>query len=247
MVLLLWITFLFITLSETNAEYKSDKNDKSDHILSVVLSELDQLRRSNELMDKKVSALERQLRENRKEYESELKRKSKEIAQLQLRLQTSLVSQSYRRERQINGGPSVAFTAYLSGHASNLGHQHTIPFDSVILNEGQAFNPNTHEFTCPVTGVYTFQTALMSQANTISITEIVKEGVQLVHAHAEARAAGTYFDQGFNSVVTKCNKGESVWVRNFKHFGTDVYSERYTTFTGFLLWETEEVNPGVVG
>ncbi|XP_053374783.1 cerebellin-1-like [Mercenaria mercenaria] len=127
----------------------------------------------------------------------------------------------------------VAFTAYLSKEASQLSDAQIIPFDEVILNEGQGFNTNTHMFTCPVTGTYTFQTALLSPGSAIAITEIVKEGNRLVQAHAEP---GATHAQGFNSVVTKCNEGENVWVRICVH-GNAVYSDRFTTFSGFLLWE----------
>lgn len=143
----------------------------------------------------------------------------------------------------------MAFTAFLSAHASNLGHETIIPFDSVITNEGNAFNTVTHMFTCPITGMYAFQTALLSQINGFAITEIVKQGTRLVQAHTEGGKPGTTasgYDQGFNSVVTLCQKGEQVWVRNFQHYSDAIYGDRYTTFTGYILWETE-AGPVVVG
>ncbi|XP_045202210.2 caprin-2-like [Mercenaria mercenaria] len=223
-------------------------------------------------LTEKIETLEKQARDDRHTFQTQLAKQAARISQLELQLsayqknfdeeqvpverkepkqstqngqlKSSLSHKGIRR--QIGGGYGVAFTAYMSKHASGLGHQDTIPFDSLILNEGQGFNTNSHTFTCPVSGVYTFQTALLSQLRTIAITEIVKEGVSLVQAHAEPGSTDGY-DQGFNSVVTTCNKGENVWVRNYKHFGTAVYSARYTTFTGFLLWEVENVNSGIVG
>ncbi|XP_045202211.2 uncharacterized protein LOC123555685 [Mercenaria mercenaria] len=230
--------------------------------LQDVLSELKNLRTSNELRDQKIEDLERQVLEDRRQYEHQFARQAGRIAELELQLSETqradnpdqspkkseeqntaygLGVPSEKRIRQIGFSPGVAFTAYISKNVSNLGHEFIIPFDSVILNAGKAFSTNTHQFTCPVTGVYTFQTALLSQSEGLSITEIVKEGNQLVQAHAESRTTGPRtYDQGFNSVVSKCNKGERVWVRNFQHFGSGVYSERYTTFTGYLLWEAED-------
>jgi len=44
-----------------------------------------------------------------------------------------------------------------------LGHQQVVPFDTVRLNAGNAFDPTTHIFICPVDGVYVFQSALMAE------------------------------------------------------------------------------------
>ncbi|XP_053374972.1 cerebellin-3-like [Mercenaria mercenaria] len=129
----------------------------------------------------------------------------------------------------------IAFTAYLSTHATHLSNAQIIPFDKVELNEGQGFNTNTHIFTCPVTGIYTFQTATTSTLNGALHAEIVKEGNQLVQAHAEP---GGNYNQGFNSIITKCDKGEKVWVR-IDRYGNAVNSDKFTTFSGFLLWESK--------
>jgi hypothetical protein len=115
-----------------------------------------------------------------------------------------------------------------------FGNHRVIPFNNVILNEGQGFNVNTHIFTCPVSGTYNFQTSLLSTGGSAVVTEIVKEGNRLVQAHAQP-FRNTHA-QGFNSVFTKCDKGENVWVR-LDRYGDKVHSESFTTFSGFLLWE----------
>ncbi|XP_060591373.1 uncharacterized protein LOC132746284 [Ruditapes philippinarum] len=130
----------------------------------------------------------------------------------------------------------VAFTAHLSVDATELGKEHTIPFNQVLLNEGQAYDAITDTFICPVNGIYIFQSALMSDGEKVIQTEIVKNGVPIGRMYANGRSIG--YDQGFNSATIQCNKGDHVWVRVHNHFGTTVYNDLYSSFSGHILWET---------
>ncbi|XP_060589559.1 uncharacterized protein LOC132744793 [Ruditapes philippinarum] len=64
-----------------------------------------------------------------------------------------------------------AFSAFLSDHVSGLGKEQTIPFDDVLLNEGNAYDPVLHAFICPVNGIYMFQSAVMCNHNQYMQTE----------------------------------------------------------------------------
>ncbi|XP_053378356.1 uncharacterized protein LOC123524627 [Mercenaria mercenaria] len=130
----------------------------------------------------------------------------------------------------------VAFTAYLSDHASGLGRDHTIPFDKVLLNEGQAFDTVLHVFICPVNGTYVFQSALMSSHTEHIQTEIVKDNNALVRMYAAGATGSHGFDQGFNSAIVQCYKGERVWVRVRNRYGTEVFSALFSSFSGYILW-----------
>lgn len=55
---------------------------------------------------------------------------------------------------------------------------------------------------------------------------------------AGATTAYGYF-QGFNSAVVHCNQEEIVWVRVYLHEGTSLLGYRYSTFSGFLLHESQ--------
>jgi hypothetical protein len=96
---------------------------------------------------------------------------------------------------------------------------------------------STFKFTCPISGVYVFQSALMAQRYKYIQTEIVKESLTLARMYAATDTTTSRFDQGFNSVITRCNAGEKVWVRVVESWGTDIRSSRFTTFSGYLLWQ----------
>lgn len=67
-------------------------------------------------------------------------------------------------------------------------------------------------------------------------TELIKDGASLMNIYSAGATSGHGFDQGFNSVITRCNEGEAVWVRAFKDEASAILGVRYTTFSGFLLW-----------
>lgn len=76
----------------------------------------------------------------------------------------------------------------------------------------------------------------MATQNSMTQTEIVKNGAGLVTQYAAGSTDSHGFDQGFNSVITQCSRGDRIWVQNYLDLGTTIFSSRYTTFSGFLLW-----------
>ena len=103
-----------------------------------------------------------------------------------------LASDSKYQKRFVNEEVShrVAFTAHLSVDiVKELGRQHTIPFDQVLLNEGQAFDTVTHVFICPVNGIYIFQSAVMSNYNEKIQTEMVKDGTPIGRMFAQGTSS----------------------------------------------------------
>ncbi|XP_045177345.1 caprin-2-like [Mercenaria mercenaria] len=132
----------------------------------------------------------------------------------------------------------VAFSSYVSSTATELGKFHTIPFDHVLLNEGQSFDTTLHAFICPVDGIYMFQSSLLSNKADHIETEIVMDGSVLARMYASGDDRMYHgFDQGFNSATVRCNKGGRVWIRVRYHNGNVVWAEQFSTFSGYLLWE----------
>ncbi|XP_045201518.2 uncharacterized protein LOC123555050 [Mercenaria mercenaria] len=136
------------------------------------------------------------------------------------------------------GSNHVAFTVFLSKNVVNLHYDLTIPFDQVLINEGQGFNTGTHTFVCPVNGVYLFKSALYSSYDERVEAEVVKEGVMLFRMYAAGTCDGSLtLDQGFNSAIIHCNKGEQVWIRVYTAApNSEIASSKYSTFSGILLW-----------
>ncbi|VDH97520.1 Hypothetical predicted protein [Mytilus galloprovincialis] len=59
-------------------------------------------------------------------------------------------------DRRQTNGPVIAFHAFLSKSISALGIQHTVPFDEEITDTANRYNPYSHVFTVPESGVYVF-------------------------------------------------------------------------------------------
>lgn len=130
----------------------------------------------------------------------------------------------------------AAFSAFLSTDPTDLGRQAIIPFDKTVYNENNAFDTVMHTFICPFDGIYYFHSSLMVKLSQHVELEMVKDGLVLIRIFAAGATSGYGFDQGSNSVVTRCNQGEHVWVRVYETVGTTV-DDFGTTFSGFFLWE----------
>ena len=145
-----------------------------------------------------------------------------------------------RRRLLLEDSEHVAFTASHSTNRSTFAPYATIVFDQVESNAGQAYDTKTGVFTCPYPGYYYFSHSALSPYNGHIETEIVLEGTPKAMIYAESSTpstnAGSGFDQGSNSVVTYCEAGHRVWVRVHANRGTSLYWERYSHFSGFMLW-----------
>ncbi|XP_052818208.1 heavy metal-binding protein HIP-like [Mya arenaria] len=121
---------------------------------------------------------------------------------------------------------AVAFSAYLSQHAQNLGEHQIVPFDRTEINIGAAFDTLLHVFTCPVNGVYYFQSTVLCVYLNVAVVETVKDGsslcVSLAHGAVEVLSGGGD-DQGSNAIITNCNRGQRVWVRVYDHWADKIH------------------------
>ena len=133
----------------------------------------------------------------------------------------------------------VAFTASTSV-LRNASANATIVFDQVETNVGQAYDARTGIFTCPYSGNYYFShSALSSYIGGFLETEIVLEGASKSLIYCGDRLGSTNetdYDQGSNSVVLSCGQGQRVWVQVYNYNGSTIYNEKFTQFSGFLLW-----------
>lgn len=137
-----------------------------------------------------------------------------------------------------NANDTVSFTAYASTTLT-YSTGTTILFDGIVKNYGEYYNPNVGVFTCPFTGMYLFHLSLstgVASTSYIARAEIQVAGTGLVDANVQGYAHGS------NVVVTLCNQYQQVSVRSL-YSSTRVYGDetlRYSTFTGTLLYLTEE-------
>ncbi|KAL4226003.1 hypothetical protein ACF0H5_013990 [Mactra antiquata] len=137
--------------------------------------------------------------------------------------------QSFRR---------IAFTAYLDHTITHLGIDQAITYNTVLLNEGNAYSPHTGVFTCPMDGLYVFYFSTATWAVSQSVVKLVIEGANVVDAIADTYH-GSQEAQGANFAVLSLRAGQQVWVANYRWTDKTVSVKdvnRFATFSGFMLY-----------
>ncbi|KAK3611586.1 hypothetical protein CHS0354_018101 [Potamilus streckersoni] len=144
--------------------------------------------------------------------------------------------QSYVRHKRANG-VQVAFSAYLTHREYHLGITQVIKYDSVLINEGNFYNPLTGIFTCPEDGIYLFSFFTAAYGNHKNWVRLVVDNVNLSGATSEG-TRDYHDDQGGNVAIIRLRAGQSVWM-SVVHAGDaelDADSEHHhVTFSGVRL------------
>ncbi|XP_046568082.1 complement C1q tumor necrosis factor-related protein 4-like [Haliotis rubra] len=125
----------------------------------------------------------------------------------------------------------VAFSAGLT-HNVALGKGRTLCFNHIFLNIGNAYNLKTGTFTCPRSGVYSFQLSALTQKGKEAWLELTVNGKLIVSAWGR-----TGYATATNAVIVRVRKGDRVRVQARRHttrlFGRA--DQVYTTFSGYLI------------
>ena len=145
---------------------------------------------------------------------------------------------TYSRRRSTTASPwRIAFTAYLDRTASHLGIDQPIPFNKVLLNDGNTFNNFTGMFHCPVTGVYLFTFHIESNRMGEIVAKLAIDGANQIDAIATADSHS--FVMGGNTAVVRVAAGQTVWVATYEMNDATLVNDdnlRYTSFSGVLLY-----------
>ncbi|KAH3824101.1 complement C1q-like protein 3 [Dreissena polymorpha] len=192
-------------------------------------AEVEELKNEVEVLKKKIEYLEI---ENARYHELSLR-----LSALESKLdQAAKNEQHSSSKRQISG--TIAFSAWLNSELSNLGPDHTIQFQSVTLNEGNAYNPHTGVFTVPLNGVYFLTFTAEDHRPHRQWLKLVVDG-QLYSNVVFVPSAGNAM--GSNTVLARLRKGQAVWVAvDSRESGNSLQGWpdlKSTTFSGFYLYE----------
>ena len=141
------------------------------------------------------------------------------------------------------GSTQVAFSASLTTSTPALNPNQDIIFDYVILNVGSAYHSAHGIFVAPVPGVYYITTSLLAFGKTAHHAKLVKDGQQLARVDFND---DDNFDDSSQAVIVELKRGEVVAVQNADYSGMVYFGYNYCTFSGFLLYEYEDMSP-VVG
>ncbi|XP_073851216.1 complement C1q tumor necrosis factor-related protein 3 isoform X6 [Macaca fascicularis] len=131
--------------------------------------------------------------------------------------------------------PKIAFMASLATHFSN--QNSGIIFSSVETNIGNFFDVMTGRFGAPVSGVYFFTFSMMKHEDVEEVYVYLMHNGNTVFSMYSYEMKGKS-DTSSNHAVLKLAKGDEVWLRmgNGALHGDH---QRFSTFAGFLLFETK--------
>ncbi|XP_072033199.1 uncharacterized protein [Amphiura filiformis] len=106
-------------------------------------------------------------------------------------------------------------------------------WDHVVVNKGNDFNQTTGKFTCRVPGIYVFMFSLCDWDANHPIGQLMKNGEALVGTYSNIGG----HDQATNGALVELAEGDQVWI-GFGNSGTvNSNNWKYTTFSGYLLYE----------
>ncbi|XP_066477344.1 complement C1q and tumor necrosis factor-related protein 9A-like [Tiliqua scincoides] len=131
---------------------------------------------------------------------------------------------------------SVALTIATKLPPSNL----PIKFDKMMYNGLNHYNPATGKFTCAVSGVYYFTYHITVYSRNVRVA-LVKNGIRMLHT-VDRYQGGE--DQASGGTILELQEGDQVWLQTH---GGETFNGLYadpdddTTFTGFLLFSTSEI------
>merc|ERR1712179_250879 len=89
----------------------------------------------------------------------------------------------------------------------------TLTFSKVNVNEGDAYDPHTGRFTCPVSGLYTFSVHLTRGHEDTLHSEFLLMVDDSPIQTLFIPASNNKYMSGSVTVTTECNQGQHVYVR----------------------------------
>ncbi|MBN3305427.1 C1QL2 protein, partial [Amia calva] len=129
-------------------------------------------------------------------------------------------------------GSKIAFYASLTGAFKD---QDVLRFTDVVTSLGDSYDPGTGVFTCRVSGTYAFSYHILKEGGDMWADLLLNDQV---HASSIAQDANRKFDYAANSVVLQLQVGDRVCVKlDGGQVMEDSAGGRYSTFSGFLLFE----------
>ena len=129
----------------------------------------------------------------------------------------------------------VAFHAYAvfsDSRSREFNSGNIIPFEGILLNEGNHFSSTSSRFVCPFEGIYLFAVSAYSDVNHYMHASIVHENDEQTQMFADDGEP----DQGAVTAVIRCNRGERVFVQ-CKGLSVMYAHVKRNSFSGVLLYK----------
>ncbi|KAK7105256.1 collagen alpha-1(X) chain-like [Littorina saxatilis] len=122
--------------------------------------------------------------------------------------------------------PWFGFNARFSSNADFASNAKKLQWDNVIFNKGCAYDPNTGNFTAPVSGLYFFAVNTRAPFRKANV-DIMADDVRVCRIDSKRED-----DAGSCQGAVELSRGQQVWVQSY---GTsNSYRASASSFTGFL-------------
>ncbi|XP_077382258.1 complement C1q tumor necrosis factor-related protein 4-like [Festucalex cinctus] len=133
--------------------------------------------------------------------------------------------------------PKVAFAASLGGNGlqKTTSGMKKLLFKDVLTNVGEAYNPETGDFTAPVRGVYYIRFTANAPTDYTMSAVLYKNNVEIqLIAHEQPSGEGS--DTASNGATLLLEKGDKLSL--YLWHNTQIWdnSNHHSTFSGFLLF-----------
>ena len=130
----------------------------------------------------------------------------------------------------------MSFTAYADA-SRYYGEHQPVLFNRVLSQFGNAYNPVSSTFTCPVTGVYVISVTVTSIIGDRMRCQIMWESSVYLSAYGDND--GSTYNSASATQIIECAAGERIWIRSNGSSGNTMYGDgsafRLSSFCGFLL------------
>ncbi|XP_076117247.1 heavy metal-binding protein HIP-like [Mytilus galloprovincialis] len=118
-------------------------------------------------------------------------------------------------EKELNEMKKVskkyAFFATLSSSHDNLPANTVVMFDTVSLNEGDAYDGTTGEFTCPEDGLYHFSWTTVSNARKDFVSVLVANDRKIAENAVDSDSVSDGMT-GTSNVIVRMRNGQKAWL-----------------------------------
>ena len=129
------------------------------------------------------------------------------------------------------------FYAVIKGKSFTFNVYTSLVFETVIVNEGEHYDPYDGVFVAPQKGVYLFSWTVSGHSTNYIVTELVVEQ-NTISSAGEKNGNGGY-PSGSMTALCKMEKGDHAWIRttgvSSSHalYSTDNYPQ--SAFLGLLI------------
>ncbi|KAH3731230.1 hypothetical protein DPMN_057238 [Dreissena polymorpha] len=135
----------------------------------------------------------------------------KEVEDLRDRVNTLTRKVIVLKEKQRRGPGTVAFFATMSDH-SNPSHGERLVFDTVITNNGDAYNRYNGTFVAPIAGLYVFSATVMPRGAEIGVFRLIRNMGLICNIYPDAAGIPFTLDMASCSSVIHLDKHDDVAV-----------------------------------